>query len=128
MRSWPGRLALPKAVEETTQLDRPRLLLLVHHMVVKGSNRYYSETQEVWASSWWLNKLGLKRETVNDEGDRVVKALEKWSDLKILQAIVECALQTLRYSGEIQHYKIATKDLLAGLGVKIPPIVAVTNI
>jgi hypothetical protein len=50
----------------------------------------------------------------------VIKGLEKWSDQKVLKAIVECALETLRYSGDIQHYKIQTKGLLAGLGVKIP--------
>lgn len=114
--------AIRDAVDKTTVIDKPRMLLILEAEMLGRHVRSYSytrnDTKEVL-----MKLLGIeKKEQYEQEAEtvkRIREALVKKTDAELAKVIVEFMLRMFIYDGEVQEYKINTAAYLKLMGVEV---------
>lgn len=111
--------AIKRAVQETTVLDRPRMkLIILVQMEGRHTGSYFYGEKSPRA---WLNeKLGVRSDERNS--NKVIEALDLLSDEPMAKLVVEFMLEMMRYTGDVERYRIQTTEALnwMGIGVTVP--------
>jgi len=110
--------AIKQAVEETTVIDKQRLLLIMEAQI-EGSHVSggYGSSGHIE----WLTKR-LKIENGGQGGgkrDLILKKLPGLSEDELLKLLVEFCLMTVCYQGDIKGYKVQTTEKLNRMGIGI---------
>lgn len=111
-----------EAVDKTTGIDKPRMLLIIEAEMLGRHVRSYSysrsDTKDVL-----LKILGIQKEDQYEREEDTVKkirtAMVKMSEEQLAKVIVEFMLRMFIYDGDIQNYKAQTTAYLNLMGVGV---------
>ncbi|MBA7651998.1 hypothetical protein ES703_59827 [subsurface metagenome] len=110
--------AIKQAVEETTTIDKPRLLLIMEAQIEGGhvSHGYGGTSIE-----WLVKRLKIEKTGLGSDSSRdlILKKLRKLSEEELRKLLVEFCLIMLCYDGNIKGYKVQTTEKLNRMGIGI---------
>ncbi|MBA7468395.1 Nucleoid occlusion protein [subsurface metagenome] len=107
--------AIRRAAEQTTDIDKPRLLLIMEAQL-EGSHvsRGYGGDH----IEWLFKHLRIEKEGMGKR-DMILKKLPALSEDELRKLVVEFCLITLCYGGDIKGYRVQTTEKLNRMGIGI---------
>lgn len=113
-------VALRKAVEETTNIDRARMKLIILAQI-EGSHteKYHYRTDTESPAQWFWEKVSPQTQNLNRNSDKLFQAIDKLGDGDLAQLVVEFMLEALTHKGELENYQVKTTLPLNWMGISV---------
>jgi ParB/RepB/Spo0J family partition protein len=109
--------AIKQAIEQTIDIDKPRLKLVL--LALLSLDRTYYGGDEKSVNGWLWDKISAGTPQNERTQEALFKRIDKLLSVVVAQLIVELIFYKMVYRGDTGKYQIKTKEPLSWMGIEI---------